>query len=151
MKKTTWNTYATYCYTFDAANDQRSAGGVHQHQVRKAASGWQKHIRQSNGTHAAYGPVSPISDADRAFGFIDDPRDEDLAGHCFTWPGKESRVQTDASGSRRNSGTDWIAIPWHDTTPSGRLERMKHPRARSGLRKHHKPNRIGRSYLQICP
>lgn len=64
IRKTTWNTYATTCYTYDAANDQRSAGGVHHHQVRKAASGWQYRICQSNGRYESYGPVSPLSDAD---------------------------------------------------------------------------------------
>ena len=69
MKKTTWNTYATSCYTFDAANDQRSAGGVHHHQVRHTADGWQKRIKQSNGVHTAYSDVSPLSDADGAAAF----------------------------------------------------------------------------------
>jgi len=64
MKKTTWNTYATYGYTHDVANDQRSAGGVHLHQVRKTASGWQKRICQSNGRFRSYSEVSPLSDAD---------------------------------------------------------------------------------------
>lgn len=64
IRRDRWNTYATYGYTFDAANDQASAGGVHHHQVRRGAAGWQARIRQSNGRHAACGPVSPISDAD---------------------------------------------------------------------------------------
>lgn len=64
LKKTTWNTYRISGYTHDVANDQRSAGGVHLHQVRKAASGWQKRIKQSNGRYAALGPVSTLSDAD---------------------------------------------------------------------------------------
>ena len=64
MKNTTWNTYTTYGYTYDVANDQRSAGGVHLHQVRKTASGWQKRIKQSNGRFASYSEVSPLSDAD---------------------------------------------------------------------------------------
>ncbi len=62
MKNTTWTTYRTAGYTFDAANDQASAGGVHHHQVRKTKSGWQKRILQSNGRHEAAGPVTAISD-----------------------------------------------------------------------------------------
>lgn len=64
MKATLWNTYATRGYTHDVANDQASSGGVHHHQVRKAKSGWQKRIVQSNGKHSAYGPVEPVSDAE---------------------------------------------------------------------------------------
>lgn len=64
MQKTTWNTYATRCYTYDVANDQRSAGGVHLHQVRKTKSGWQKRILQSNGRFEAAGEVEPISEAE---------------------------------------------------------------------------------------
>ena len=64
MKKTTWTTYATRGYTYDVAQDQRSAGGVHYHQVRKTKTGWQKRIVQANGMHSASGPTSAISDAD---------------------------------------------------------------------------------------
>ena len=64
MRKTTWNTYATYCYTYDVANDQRSAGGVHLYQVRKARSGWQTRILQSNGRWQAPGPVEPVGAAE---------------------------------------------------------------------------------------
>lgn len=64
MKKTTWTTYATRGYTFDAAQDQRSAGGVHHHQVRKTKTGWQKRIKQSNGRYSSLGPVSTISEAE---------------------------------------------------------------------------------------
>jgi hypothetical protein len=64
MKKANWNTYAIYCYTYDVANDQRSAGGVHMHQVRKTPSGWQKRICQSNGNFRSYSPVSPIEEQD---------------------------------------------------------------------------------------
>ena len=64
MKATTWNTYRTTGYTHDVAQDQRSAGGVHHHQVRRTKSGWQKRIKQSNGSHTAYGEVTTISDAD---------------------------------------------------------------------------------------
>lgn len=64
MKKTNWNTYSTRGYTYDVAQDQRSAGGVHHHQVRKIESGWQKRIKQTNGMHTSYGEVSSISDAE---------------------------------------------------------------------------------------
>lgn len=64
LRKSTWNTYATTGYTFNAANDQASAGGVHHHQVRCHNGGWQTRIRQSNGRHTAYGPVAAISDSD---------------------------------------------------------------------------------------
>lgn len=64
LKKTTWNTYRTTGYSYDVANDQRSAGGVHLHQVRRTKNGWQKRICQSNGQFQAYGPVESISDAD---------------------------------------------------------------------------------------
>jgi hypothetical protein len=61
MRKTTWNTYYTTGYMYDVANDQKSAGGCHHHQVRKTATGWQKRILQSNGVYRAAGPVSAIS------------------------------------------------------------------------------------------
>lgn len=64
LKQTTWNTYRTTGYTHDVANDQRSAGGVHHHQVRRTARGWQYRICQSNGRHQSYGPVSAIDDAE---------------------------------------------------------------------------------------
>ncbi len=64
IRKNAWNTYATTCYTHDVANDQRSAGGVHLHQVRKGKGGWQRRICQSNGKHEAFGPVTAISDAE---------------------------------------------------------------------------------------
>jgi hypothetical protein len=64
IRKTAWNTYRTTGYTNDVANDQASAGGVHHHQVRKGAKGWQVRVCQSNGRHVSYGPVSPISDAE---------------------------------------------------------------------------------------
>ena len=69
MSKTTWNTYATRGYTYDVANDQRSAGGVHLHQVRQTRAGWQKRIKQINGAHASFGPVSPMSDTEGAVAY----------------------------------------------------------------------------------
>jgi hypothetical protein len=53
MRRTTWTTYRTTGYTYDAANDQASAGGVHHHQIRRTRNGWQKRIMQSNGRHIA--------------------------------------------------------------------------------------------------
>ncbi len=64
IRKTAWNTYATYCFTHDVANDQASAGGIHVHEVRKTKAGWQKRICQINGRHTSYGTVSQVSDAD---------------------------------------------------------------------------------------
>jgi hypothetical protein len=69
MKNTTWNTYATTGYTHDVAQDQRSAGGVHHHQIRRAKIGWMKRIRQINGSHSATGPVCAVSDADGSAAF----------------------------------------------------------------------------------
>ena len=44
-----WNTFAERPYTYDIADDQLSAGGVHLWQVRLGPTGWQKRIIQSNG------------------------------------------------------------------------------------------------------
>jgi hypothetical protein len=63
IRKTTWNTYGVSGYIYDCANDQRSAGGVHIHQVRLGRHGWQHRICQSNGGRKAYSPVTPIDDA----------------------------------------------------------------------------------------
>ena len=65
LRKTSWNTYRRTAYTCDIANDQRSAGGVHLHQVRQTRSGyWQKRIYQTNGNCGASGPVSGITKED---------------------------------------------------------------------------------------
>ena len=64
IRKSTWNTYAMTGYTHDVANDQRSAGGVHLHEVRLGKQGWMRRIRQSNGNHKAYSPVEQIDDAE---------------------------------------------------------------------------------------
>lgn len=61
MDKRTWTTYARTGYMYDVANDQRSAGGVHLHQVRRTRSGWQKRILQSNGKFSAPGPVEKLT------------------------------------------------------------------------------------------
>ncbi len=63
LKKTAWNTYAVRGYTYDAANDQLSAGGVHLHQIRLGAQGWQGRIMQVNGHHTAAGPIWMIDPA----------------------------------------------------------------------------------------
>jgi len=64
IRKSSWNTHRTAGYTYDVANDQASAGGVHHHQVRLLKAGWQQRIRQSNGRHESYGKVSAISASD---------------------------------------------------------------------------------------
>ena len=64
-----WNTYRCVGYTYDVANDQRSAGGVHLHQVRRTRDGWQHRICQSNGTYRSFGEVSPMSDSEGAAAF----------------------------------------------------------------------------------
>lgn len=69
MKKSKWNTFKVGGYTHDIGryhvdprNDERSAGGVHLHQIRKTAKGWQVRICQSNGKHQAYSNIENISD-----------------------------------------------------------------------------------------
>ena len=69
MKNTTWNTYRTTGYTHDVAQDQRSAGGVHHHQIRKTKSGWQKRIKQTNGRYSSVSETQAISDAEGAAAF----------------------------------------------------------------------------------
>ena len=69
MKNTTWNTYRTTGYTHDVAQDQRSAGGVHHHQIRKTKSGWQKRIKQTNGRYSSVSETQTISDAEGAAAF----------------------------------------------------------------------------------
>ena len=64
MRRTTWNTYRYTGYTYDVANDQRSAGGCHYHQVRKGPEGWQYRIRQANMGHESFGPVHVIDAAE---------------------------------------------------------------------------------------
>lgn len=64
IRRDRWNTYATYGYTHDVANDQKSAGGVHHHEIRKTKAGWQTRICQCNGNHIAYGPVESVDDAE---------------------------------------------------------------------------------------
>lgn len=64
MSKRNWTTWATRAYTHDVANDQRSAGGVHLHQVRKIDGQWQARILQSNGKYRHHGEVSPLDDAE---------------------------------------------------------------------------------------
>jgi hypothetical protein len=64
MKNSTWTTYRIVGYEYDVSNDQRSAGGIHFHQVRRVKDGWQHRICQSNGCYRAYGPVRAISAED---------------------------------------------------------------------------------------
>lgn len=60
MRKSNWNTYSTVCFSYNVAQDPRSTGGVHLHQVRRAKSGWQKRILQSNGRFSDSGPVTEV-------------------------------------------------------------------------------------------
>ncbi len=64
LTKGVWNTYRTTGYTHDVGNDQRSAGGVHHHQVRLTKAGWQYRIVQSNGNHRSIGKTEPLSRED---------------------------------------------------------------------------------------
>ena len=59
-----WTTYEVCTYTHDVANDQRSAGGVHIHQVRCVDGQWQHRICQANERAQAYSSVSIIDEAD---------------------------------------------------------------------------------------
>lgn len=61
IRRDRWNTYRITGYVFDAANDQRSAGGIHDHQVRRGPAGWQTRIRQVNGLAEAFGCVQAIT------------------------------------------------------------------------------------------
>jgi len=64
MRRDRWNDYATYCYTYDVAHDQRSAGGVHVYQVRRTRGGqWQTRIKQTNGMYTSYGQVTAVTPA----------------------------------------------------------------------------------------
>ena len=62
MRKSTWNTYRMAAYTYDVGQDQRSAGGVHLHQVRKHKGMWQKRILQSNGNFQSDSVVDFLTD-----------------------------------------------------------------------------------------
>lgn len=64
MDKRKWNSYHTCGYTYDVANDQRSAGGVHIYQIRKVKGGWEKRIVQSNGRFFGVGPTEKLSNED---------------------------------------------------------------------------------------
>lgn len=66
MARMAWTTYRISGYTHDVAQDQRSAGGVHLHQVRRTRAGYQTRVLQSNGRYRAAGPVSAVSDAEGA-------------------------------------------------------------------------------------
>ena len=62
IQRKNWNTYSVTGYTHDVAQDQRSAGGVHLHQVRRSKRGWLERIQQRNGRYSATGEVHAISD-----------------------------------------------------------------------------------------
>jgi hypothetical protein len=61
LRKSSWNTYRVCGYTYDVANDQASAGGVHLKQVRLNKGEWQYRICQSNGNHTSYSETEVIS------------------------------------------------------------------------------------------
>ena len=83
MDKRVWNTYYRTGYTYDVANDQASAGGVHLHQVRKSRTGWQRRIVQSNGAHVAYGPTVAISEEEGKAMFETASQLQARADHCI--------------------------------------------------------------------
>jgi hypothetical protein len=64
IRRTTWNTFQTTCYTHDVAQDQRSAGGTHNRQVRWNGHQWEMRIRQSNGANEAYSQAWGVTDAE---------------------------------------------------------------------------------------
>lgn len=64
MKRSQWNTYAIYGYTYQAGTDARATGGVHLHQVRKTADGWQVRVVDSNGRFRSAGKPSACPDAE---------------------------------------------------------------------------------------
>jgi len=65
MDRSKWTTYATTGYDRDVANDHRSQGGVHHHQVRLGRDGrWQYRILQSNGRHEAASAVEILEYVD---------------------------------------------------------------------------------------
>lgn len=63
IRKSTWNTFRTSCYTHDVANHPASTGGIHDHQIRRVGGRWQVRIRQANGSHVTHGPASFVPDA----------------------------------------------------------------------------------------
>lgn len=64
IRKDVWTTYSTTGYTHDVANDQRSAGGVHHHEIRHRGGVWQTRIRQSNGRFTTFSPVVEVDAED---------------------------------------------------------------------------------------
>lgn len=64
IRKSTWTTFRTSCYTHDVANHPASTGGIHDHEVRRIRGRWQVRIRQANGPHVAHGPARFVSDAE---------------------------------------------------------------------------------------
>jgi len=66
LKVTNWNTYRITGFKSGVVDDQASAGGIHQHQIRRRSkkTGWEHRIVQTNGTHEAKGPVTTLTDLD---------------------------------------------------------------------------------------
>ena len=63
MRKDRWNTYSLSGFSYDVANDQASAGGVHIRQIKRGCEGWMHRVLQINGNHRASGPAEPIDAA----------------------------------------------------------------------------------------
>jgi hypothetical protein len=60
MNRTTWSTYAISGYT-GGGQDQRAAGGVVLHEVRRTRTGyWQRRHVNSNGRHEEVLGVEPL-------------------------------------------------------------------------------------------
>lgn len=62
MRRDRWNGYRMTGYTYDATQDQRSAGGIHDYQVKRRGGQWYKRIRQANGTAESFSEPELISD-----------------------------------------------------------------------------------------
>lgn len=58
-------------------------------------------------------PDQGVNDRDEAYGFIDDPADDDLTGWFFTWPG---RAQTEITQDEANAIVDTLELD--ETAPS---------------------------------
>jgi len=55
-----YKTYTIYGYSFSIpGSSQRSAGGVHQYQIRRGKNGYLVRIEQSNGAYSDYSVGAP--------------------------------------------------------------------------------------------
>lgn len=67
MRKDTWTTWKTTSYTYNVSGNPEkgaSAGGIHNHQIRRIRGRWQARIEQSNGYHCAFSPLLNMSDGE---------------------------------------------------------------------------------------